>query len=377
MPFTDAIKSYVKSNTDALIDLLTALAKIPAPSNHEEHRAAFCKNWLEAQGAEGVYIDEALNVVFPMDCDGDRPIAVFMAHSDVVFPDLEELPLRVEEGKIFCPGVGDDTANAAALLMSVKFLLENDLRPKNMGVLFVINSGEEGLGNLKGVRKIVENFGDRMAEFFTFDAFNCHGVDRAVGSRRFLIEATTQGGHSYNDFGRKNAIAVLAQMITKLYAIPLPQKGKTTFNVGTIEGGTSVNTIAQKAQMLYEFRSDELSSLLQMQDAFDAVLEDCKQSDAKISCTQVGDRPCANDVDEDKMNALKARAEAASIRHFGQSITYSSGSTDCNIPLFHGIPSLCVGCCFGAGAHTREEYVELFSLPKGLAFCMELVLAHF
>jgi len=377
MQFLDAIKDYVEKHTHELIGLLTQLAKIPAPSNHEELRAAFCKDWLQAQGAEGVYIDEALNVVFPMDCEGDRPIAVFMAHSDVVFPDMEELPLRVEDGKIFCPGVGDDTANVAALLMSVKFILENNLHPQDMGVLFVINSGEEGLGNLKGVRKIVEDFGNRMAEFFTFDAFNCHGVDRAVGSRRFLIEASTQGGHSYNDFGRKNAIAVLAQMITKLYAIPLPQKGKTTFNVGTIEGGTSVNTIAQKAQMLFEFRSDELSSLLQMQAAFDAVLQDCKSEDAKITCTLVGDRPCAGDVDEEKMAQLKARAQDANIRHFGQGIVYSSGSTDCNIPLFHGVPSLCVGCCFGAGAHTREEYVELFSLPKGLAFCMELVLTHF
>lgn len=377
MPFLESIREYAKENHQTLVDLLTALAQIPAPSNHEELRAEYCKAWLEHIGAGGVYIDEKLNVVFPMNCDGERPIAVFMAHSDVVFPNTDNLPLRIEGGKIFCPGVGDDTANAAVLLMTIKFILENGLHPKDMGVLFVINSGEEGLGNLKGVRKIVDDFGDRIAEFFTFDAFNCHGVDRAVGSRRFRIEATTTVGHSYNDFGRKNAIAILADLITKLYAIKLPEKGKTTFNVGTIDGGTSVNTIAQNAAMLYEFRSDELSSLLQMQDALNGVLEDYRQDDVQITCTLVGDRPCASDVDEEKMQAMKARADAASLRHFGQTITYASGSTDCNIPLFHGIPSLCVGCCFGKDAHTTEEYVEISSLRPGLAFCMELVLAHF
>ena len=246
-------------------DLLLELAQIPAPSNHEEKRAEFCKAWLEKQGAEGVYIDEALNVVYPVGCTDDKPIAVFMAHSDVVFPDTDRLPLKVENGRIYCPGIGDDTADVVALLMAAKYIAQNHLQPKEYGVLLVVNSGEEGLGNLKGVRKIVADHGRRIREFVTFDAHNCTGVNRAVGSRRYRVEFDTEGGHSYNAFGNRNAIACLASMIDALYGVKVPEKGKTTYNVGTISGGTSVNTIAQHAEMLYEFRSDNREDLAEME----------------------------------------------------------------------------------------------------------------
>ena len=119
------------------------------------------------------------------------------------------------------------------------------------------NAGEEGLGNLKGVRKICEDYGGRIKSFCTFDSSLSSIVDRAVGSKRFRVKVRTRGGHSYNDFGNDNAIAGLASLVGKLYKIQVPEGGKTTYNVGMISGGTSVNTIAQEAEMLYEFRSDK------------------------------------------------------------------------------------------------------------------------
>ena len=358
-------------------DLLLELAQIPAPSNHEEKRAEFCKAWLEKQGAEGVYIDEALNVVYPVGCTDDKPIAVFMAHSDVVFPDTDRLPLKVENGRIYCPGIGDDTADVVALLMAAKYIAQNHLQPKEYGVLLVVNSGEEGLGNLKGVRKIVADYGSRIREFISFDAHNCMGVNRAVGSRRYRVEFDTEGGHSYNAFVNRNAIACLASMIDALYGVKVPEKGKTTYNVGTISGGTSVNTIAQHAEMLYEFRSDERESLDIMERHFRAAVEFYRAKGIRVTVTQVGDRPCSGDVDEEKMKELMARASAASLCHYGQEITYGPGSTDCNIPLSVGIPAVCVGCYFGAGAHTREEYVEISSLLPGQKVAFQLILHHF
>ena len=358
-------------------DLLLELARIPAPSNHEEKRAEFCKAWLEKQGAEGVYIDEALNVVYPVGCEGEKPIAVFMAHSDVVFPDTDPLPLKVEDGRIYCPGIGDDTADVAALLMAAKYIARNRLRPKEYGVLLVVNSGEEGLGNLKGVRKIVADYGSRIREFISFDAHNCMGVNRAVGSRRYRVEFDTEGGHSYSAFGNRNAVACLASMIDALYSIKVPEKGKTTYNVGTISGGTSVNTIAQHAEMLYEFRSDERESLDIMEWHFQAAVEFYRAKGIGVTVTQVGERPCSGDVDEEKMKELMARASAASLRYYGQEITYGPGSTDCNIPLSVGIPAVCVSCYFGAGSHTREEYVEISSLLPGQKVAFDLILHHF
>lgn len=377
MELTKQIQTYIDTHRQEAYDLLLELAQIPAPSNHEEKRAVFCKAWLEKQGAKGVYLDNALNVIYPVGCTRNNDLVVFMAHSDVVFPDEEALPLKVENGRIYCPGVGDDTANVVALLMAAKFLAEYELTPADCGLLIVINSGEEGLGNLKGCRKIMEVFGDRIREFITLDDQSFKGVNRAVGSKRFRIEVETEGGHSFNNFGNANAIAVLASMIGELYTIRVPERGKTTYNVGTIVGGTSVNTIAQHAEMLYEFRSDEADSLAVMQQHLDRILGEYWREGVTVKVTPVGERPCGAPVEAGHMEALQQRAQAAALRRFGHEIRFGSGSTDCNIPLSLGIPAICVGCCRFSGAHTREEYVEADSLHSGLNFLFDLILQYF
>lgn len=377
MQLTQEILTYIEEHRQEGYELLLELAQIPAPSNHEEKRAEFCRNWLERNGAEGVYIDEALNVVWPIGCTDDNDLMVFMAHSDVVFPDTEPLPLKVENGRICCPGVGDDTACVTALLMASKFIAEQKLQPKNCGLLIVVNAGEEGLGNLKGSRKIMEDFGHRVKEFITFDGCECRGVSRAVGSKRYRIEIDTEGGHSFGAFGNRNAIAYLASLIDTLYTIKVPEKGKTTYNVGTISGGTSVNTIAQHAEMLYEFRSDERESLAIMERHLNAAVEFYRAKGIQVTVTQVGDRPCSGDVNEEKMAEMMTRANVATRRYYGQEIIFGRGSTDCNIPLSMGIPAICVGCYNGGGSHTREEWVEIDSLLPGLKFTFDMILHHF
>lgn len=377
MELTPPILSYIDAHREEAFQLLLTLAQIPAPSNHEEERAAFCKEWLESQGAKGVYIDQALNVVYPVGDSGENPLLVVMAHSDVVFPDTAPLPLEIRDGRVYCPGVGDDTANAVALLMAAKYIAQTGVQPKDMGLLLVVNAGEEGLGNLKGCRKMIQDYGPRIREFISFDDKNCNGVNNAVGSRRYRVEVTTVGGHSFRDFGNRNAIACLSALITDLYAIPVPNLGRTTFNVGTIQGGTSVNTIAQQAEMLYEFRSDQREALSIMEEQFQTAVQRYRNQGVQIDLTLVGDRPCAGDVDPDRMKELMDRASQAVERYYGKPVNFVSGSTDCNIPLSQGIPAVCVGCCFGDGAHTREEYVEIDSLLPGLKVAFELILHHF
>lgn len=365
---------YIDTHAEEAFRLLCELAQIPAPSNHEERRAQFCLDWLRSKGAEGAYIDEALNVIYPIADTGENELMVFMAHSDVVFPDTDPLPLMIENGRIYCPGVGDDTANAVALLTVAGYLAEKKLIPKDCGVLLVINSGEEGLGNLRGSKQIMADFGSRVKEFITFDGNATAIVTKAVGSRRYRVTVTTEGGHSYGKFGAPNAIAQLAQLITRLYQVQVPALGKTTYNVGTISGGTSVNTIAQEASMLYEFRSDEREGLAFMQAQFDAIVEEFRCIGVQIETEVVGDRPCGLDVDN---SLLAQRAAKAVERNYGLSPALTSGSTDCNVPLSMGIPAICPGCVLGAGAHTREEYVEIDSLHPGLKVCFELVMHHF
>ena len=374
MTLTSNILQYIDAHADTAQKLLLDLARIPAPSNHEEQRAEFCLDWLRSRGADSAYIDEALNVIYPIGDTGENDLMVFMAHSDVVFPDTAPLPLKVENGRIYCPGVGDDTANAVALLTVAGYIAEHHLAPKDCGVLLVINSGEEGLGNLKGSKQIMADFGRRVKEFVTFDGNATAIVNKAVGSRRFRVTVTTEGGHSYGRFGAPNAIAQLSGLIAKLYEIKVPPIGKTTYNVGTISGGTSVNTIAQKAEMLFEFRSDEREGLAIMQSAFDRIVEEFRLSGVKIEVEVVGDRPCGAPVDS---AALCARAAAAVRAHYGFDVTFGPGSTDCNVPLSMGIPAICPGCVIGSGAHTREEYVQIDSLLPGLKVAFELILHHF
>ncbi len=378
MKLTEELLGYYDDHAEEAKELLIELAQIPAPSHHEEKRAEFCKNWLEQQGAKGVYIDEALNVVYPIGDTGSNKLMVFEAHSDVVFPDMEPLPLKVENGRIYCPGVGDDTAHVVAMLMTAKYIAQNNLQPKDVGVLIVVNSCEEGLGNLKGTRAIFARYGDRVEEFITFDTFAGRAADRAVGSKRYKVEIATEGGHSYGAFGNRNAIAYMASLINDLYNIKVPVRGKTTFNVGTISGGTSVNTIAQNAEMLYEFRSDDREDLAEMEAHFNAAIDFYRAKGVEVKVTLVGDRPCSGEFDLAKQQAMKDRVEVAYKKYYDvDTTTYHAGSTDCNIPLSMGIPALSVGCKRGFGTHTRGEYIEIDGILPGLKVAGELMLYHF
>ena len=378
MVITEDMNAYLASCQEELKQLIRDLCAIPAPSHHEEKRAAFCKAWFEANGGKGVYIDEALNVVCPHHVTDDNRVVVFMAHTDTVFPDLEPMPFIETEDTFRCPGVGDDTANLAVLMICARYFLQKDIAPR-MGILFVANSCEEGLGNLKGCRAIVKDFGDRMDALVTFDGSRLDKItDRAVGSHRYRVNVKTEGGHSFGAFGNRNAIAVLSSMIGTLYSVKVPQEAgsKTTYNVGTITGGTSVNTIAQEAEMLYEYRSDNRSCLAKMEDMFRKVVEAYRATGVEVEVEKVGDRPCTGDVDPDAQAVLTALSADSIRRVTGMEPAYFSGSTDCNIPLSVGIPAVCMGLVVASGAHTRTETLQLSSLPQGSALCMDF-LCHF
>ena len=351
--------------------LLKVLAAIPAPSHHEEKRAEFIQNWLNQQGADSVFIDKALNVVLPLGCDGRDDIRVFMAHTDVVFPDTTALPVREENGYLYAPGVGDDTANVTALMLCAKFLLSHPQCVKNP-LLLVFNSCEEGFGNLKGVRQIMTDYAGRVREMVSFDLGYDAMVCRAVGSERWLVRSQTVGGHSYSAFGNPNAIAELSKLVCRLYEQEIPQipGTKTTYNVGTIQGGTSVNTIAQNAEMTYEYRSDDHACLMRMREQFLSVAARFEG----ITLEALGERPCGNAVPQDARQALLDRCAATVTEITGTAPKFCSASTDANIPLSLGIPATTFGTYLGAKSHTREEYIEIESLKPGLKVALAVIL---
>ena len=268
------VLSFIESHKEETLTLLKELSQIPAPSGKEELRVEFVKKWFEDNGAKEVIVDDALNVICPVDCENKNDIVVFMAHTDLVFPDLTPLPYYTDDKYAYCPGIGDDTACLVLLMLVAKYVFKNNLK-SSCGVLFVANSCEEGLGNLKGIRQLMKDYFGRIKEVYTFDGSYNHLVNDCVGSHRYELTFTTEGGHSFSAFGNRSAIAAMAELITNLYKCEIPKKDgtKTTFNVGIVEGGTSVNTIAQQAKMLYEYRSDDKDCLAKMKEFFESEVE--------------------------------------------------------------------------------------------------------
>jgi len=359
------------------LQIVRDLCKIPAPSHHEEQRAEYCRKWFTENGFTDVKIDEALNVLAPLNFSlgGSEPFTVMMAHTDTVFPDLEPMPFTEKDGVMYCPGVTDDTANLAVLMVCAKYYKDH-LPASPEKILFVANSCEEGLGNLKGSRKIMADYGKRVTAFVSLDcACMDRIVTRAVGSHRYKVRVTTEGGHSFGSFGNRNAIQCLASLINFLYTVKVPKEGNstTTYNVGLISGGTSVNTIAQNAEMLYEYRSDSRECLAKMQNLFQHAIEAFRATGISVEVELLGERPCGSAVPQEAFDALKNRyfSSLRDVLHTeGQE---RSGSTDSNIPLSMGIPAICFGVCRGAGAHTREEKLETESLLDGCKLFLDFL----
>lgn len=358
------IEEFVEKHREETLELVKKLASIPAPSHQEAKKAQFVRRWLEEQGAEGVFVDEVCNVQFAYGCQGKEELVVFMAHMDVVFPDLESFQVTETEDKIYAPGVKDDNADLANLLMCIKYLLE--FQPEmSVGLLFVANSCEEGLGNLKGSKYIYEMYGERIREMISFDGNLDCIVNHAVGSRRYKISVKTEGGHSYNAFGNANAIYELSRIIQSLYEIQVPGDAKTTYNIGKIEGGTSVNTIAEFAWMLYEFRSEKAEFLDIMRERFESVIRQFQKEGIDITVEILGVRPCGKGVDGEKQREMTLRHKKIIEQFTDRQVQIQSGSTDANVFLSQGIPANVIGTVMGKYTHTRKEWIEKASLIPG------------
>lgn len=354
------------------LDLLRTLARIPAPSHHEERRARFVRDWMSANALEGVYIDEATNVICPVGDDGTCDLTVFAAHLDVVFPDTDELPLSEHDGRLFAPGVGDDTANLVALLIAARELRKLDPAAASR-MLVVANSCEEGLGNLKGTRQLFATYGSRIKRFYSFDLYLPGCVDEAVGSYRWRIHVKTQGGHSFKDYGLPNAVERLCALIGELYALPFPEGALCTRNVGTIAGGSTINAIASQAEATFEFRSTSDEALRELAAGLARVIEHHRSDTVDIELESLGERPASSGQSEQLRRMTEVSLDV--IRSVtGEEPVCAPASTDANIPLSRGIAANTLGAIRGGLLHTRDEWVDAQSLREGIAVALGIML---
>lgn len=406
IPLDVAIRRYARESQAEELDLLRTLARLPAPSGHEEQRANFVAGWLHAHGAKNVRVDGAKNVICllvaptggrgaksenpraMLPAGGGRPLTIFAAHTDVVFDDTTELPFKEDEKRMYAPGVGDDTANLAGLLMATRFLLQNPRAlaraTRDTNLLIVANSCEEGLGNLHGTRTLFEQLGQEVARYYSFDLYLPQCIPDCVGSERYRIDVTCTGGHSYHDFGRPNAIEELCSLVGDLYRINPPVDSKTgantTMNVGSIEGGTTINSIAAHASALFEFRSQSAANLERMRTLFKEQVSQHRASLEKrdpagtIELTTLGVRPDAKGVDAVELARMTERSAAIVRSVTGEEPDFSPASSDANIPLSLGICANTIGAVRGELLHTRNEWIEKDSLPEGLEVILRLML---
>ncbi len=369
-------KNYAREAHQEELELLRALARIPAPTGREEKRAAFVERWLLTQGAarDQVRIDGAGNVVLELAGADRTRCSVFSAHMDVVADDQDELPFREDAERMYAPGVGDDTANLAGLLMAAKWLLANKPRLAH-DVLIVANTCEEGLGNLAGTKALVATLAasyKTIESFTSFDLYLGQHIVSAVGSHRWRVTCRCKGGHSWEDAGAPSAVEAVSRVICGLYDLPLPGGAKTSVNAGRVSGGTTVNAIASEAVALLEYRSASQENLTLMRGRFEAMVEGQRKPGVEIRLELIGERPASPEKDPEGQEALVAAGDAAIREATGIEPIHQQSSTDANVPLSLGVPAHTMGAVAGTLLHTRDEWVDKSSLEPGLA----LVLAH-
>lgn len=348
-----------------LLDLACAIQQIPAPTFNEQARAEFVRRQFIAHHLDDVEIDELGNVYARRRGGAARPLLI-TAHTDTVFPIETPLTLTRTQERIAGPGIGDNSLGVAGLI-GLLWALEDEALPGD--IWLAANVGEEGLGDLRGMRRVMERFGEQVCATLVIEGMSLgHIYHSAIGVRRYRFTARAEGGHSWLHFGRPSAIHALVRLGAKIADTQVPASPKTTFNIGTITGGTSINTIAREATMDVDLRSEspaQLSGLATQVEALAAHPEPGVTIETQI----IGERPAGSIPREHPLVQLAARV----LLDVGFTPTFETGSTDANIPLSQGRPCVVVGLTRGGNAHRPDEYIETAHVEKGLKALAALV----
>lgn len=358
---------------EKVIERSIEIQQIPAPTFEERERAQFVLEAFKAEGLSQVEMDAVGNVYGCLPGSGGEDFLVVSAHTDTVFPKETDLKAKRKPGRVLGPGIGDNSLGVAGLFGLLWALQAEEVQlPGDLWL--VANVGEEGLGDLFGMREVVARFGDRPLGYIILEGLAFGRLyHRGLGVKRYRIEATTQGGHSWVDYGSPSALHELAGLVTNLAAIRLPKRPRTTLNVGRMCGGVSINTIAPSAWMELDIRSEDGKTLDQICARVEQAVLSAETRGVKYSIEQIGHRAFG----EVSRSHPLVELGAAAIRRQGIEPDFLIGSTDANIPLSQGIPAICIGLANGGYAHTVSEFMLTENLPRGLDQLVYLVTEGF
>ena len=374
-------RTFIASDYARFVREMVTLTEIPAPPFKEQRRASAYLELLRAHGLADVEMDAEGNVMGVRKGTGDGLVAV-LAHLDTVFPEGTDVRVRRAGTRLSAPGIGDNTRGLALMLAMIRAMDAARFFTR-ADILFVGNVGEEGEGDLRGVKFLLRKgkYKGRVTHFLAIDGGDQSSITRgAVGSRRYRVSFKGPGGHSYGAFGLVNPVYALAAAAARLSDVTVPQTPKTTFNVGVIAGGTSVNSIPSEVTMDVDIRSESCGELKKLDDRFLAIVRSAVQEENRARSTRegaiavdpklIGDRPCG----ETPADAPIARTTATVLQAFGLTPSFGLSSTDSNIPMSLGIPALTIGRGGDGGrSHSPDEWTDVE--PGAAARSVEIALA--
>ncbi len=372
-PQVQAALAWFKPHLNWINDEQARLTEIPAPPFAEEKRAEAVKVLLAAFGLD-VHLDKVGNVIGELRGMNDREVVLIAAHLDTVFPADTEIKVRREKDRMYAPGISDNGTGLVSLVAIARALHEARLKPQRT-ILFVADVGEEGEGNLRGMRALVDSYRDKLKAVIVLDGSGTdHVTTKALASRRMEAVISGPGGHSWSDFGIPNPISALVRASVRFLNTRVPGSPRTTFNLGQIEGGTSVNSIPHEARLKVDVRSESEDELLRLENALrecmaagvrDEMESSRDRSKGKLEWKVeiLGSRPGGELASDSPLLAALRAADDFT----GNDSRIERASTDANIPLSLGIDAIAIGSGGnGGGAHSLQEWYEPSGREKGL-----------
>jgi tripeptide aminopeptidase len=352
-----------------VVERAIQIQQVPAPTFQEQKRAELVHDLFFAEGLDDLCLDEAGNVFACWAGKGTEKPLIVSAHLDTVFP--IETNLRVSRGSdlIHGPGLGDNSLGVAGLFGLLWSLRERQFQPRG-DIWFVANVCEEGLGDLRGMKAVVDRFEGNVHAYLVLEGLALgHVYHRAVGVKRYRVTARTSGGHSWSDYGQPSAVHELAKLVVDLASLSLPVHPRTTMNVGRISGGTSVNVIAPEASLDLDLRSEGQEALTALVSAVEGLIQKANRAGVSVESQVIGQRPAGEIAVGHRLVTLAKD----SLRELGLDAGLISGSTDANIPLSKGYPAIVLGVTTGGSAHTIHEYINTVPIAQGMEQLVKFV----
>jgi len=345
------------------IDQSIAIQQIPAPTFFEHDRAAYVMKQFQIFNLAEIDVDDVQNVygLLPGK-QRDLPAVMVSAHTDTVFTAETDLQLRYEGDLIYGPGLGDNSVGVGGMLGLLAALRRWQIQPER-DIWFVATTGEEGLGDLKGMKAAFIRLKARLGSVINLEglAFG-HIYHAGIAVRRLHIVAKTDGGHSWLHFGRPSATHAVVALGARILSIQPPQTPRTTYNIGQLEGGQGINVIASQAGLWLDMRSESYAALQDLEKQVRSHIDSLTTPDLCFEIEVVGDRPAGTLAPDHKL----VQSALNTLSLLGVQGVLENGSTDANIPLSAGCPAITIGITRGGNAHRTDEYIERQPIELGL-----------